>query len=89
MTFGRTALAPVVCRFLRDHPRVTVTVLLLDRIVNPIEEGIDVAVRIGHLPVSSLIGRRIGAVQRILVASPDDLARRGTPASPVVCRFLR
>lgn len=81
-TFGRSALAPVVCGFLSQHPRVTASVLLLDRIVNLVEEGIDVAVRIGTLPDSSLVAKRIGAVRRVLVASPDYLARRGTPTAP-------
>lgn len=82
VTFGRSALAPAVCAFLSQHPRITASVLLLDRIVNLVEEGIDVAVRIGPLPDSSLIAKRVGTVRRILVASPDYLARRGTPASP-------
>lgn len=82
VTFGRSALAPVVCGFLGQHPRLTASVILLDRIVNLVEEGIDVAVRIGPLPDSNLIAKRIGAVRRVLVASPDYLARRGTPASP-------
>ncbi|MGE3149728.1 MAG: LysR family transcriptional regulator [Pseudorhodoplanes sp.] len=82
VTFGRSALAPVVCGFLTQHPRVTASVLLLDRVVNLVEEGIDVAVRIGHLPDSNLIAKRIGVVHRILVASPDYLTRRGGPASP-------
>ncbi|MCC7194664.1 MAG: LysR family transcriptional regulator [Gemmatimonadaceae bacterium] len=87
VTFGRSALAPVVCDFLAQHPRVTVSVLLLDRVVNLVEEGLDVAVRIGHLPDSNLIAKRIGAVHRILVASPTYLARRGTPASPTDLRL--
>ncbi|MCW5752279.1 MAG: LysR family transcriptional regulator [Alphaproteobacteria bacterium] len=82
VTFGRTALAPVVCDFLREYPRVSASLLLLDRVANLVEEGIDVAVRIGQLPDSNLIAKRIGEVHRILVASPDYLARRGTPASP-------
>ncbi|MFN2378372.1 MAG: LysR family transcriptional regulator [Candidatus Binatia bacterium] len=82
VTFGRSALAPLVCDFLSLHPRVTASVLLLDRVVNLVEEGIDVAVRIGPLPDSALIAKRVGAVRRILVASPEYLARRGTPASP-------
>lgn len=82
VSFGRSALAPVVCDFLSQHPRVTASVFLLDRIVNLVEEGIDVAVRIGPLPDSNLIARRIGSVRRILVASPDYLARNGTPATP-------
>lgn len=87
VTFGRSALAPVVSGFLGEHPRVTASVLLLDRIVNLVEEGVDVAVRIGHLPDSNLIAKRIGAVHRILVASPEYIARRGAPASPTDLRI--
>lgn len=86
VTFGRSALAPVVCGFLGQYPRVTASVLLLDRVVNLVEEGVDIAVRIGHLPDSTLIAKRIGSVHRILVASPDYLARRGVPASPADLR---
>lgn len=82
VTFGRAALAPVVCSFLGQHPRVSASVLLLDRVVNLVEEGIDIAIRIGHLPDSNLIAKRIGEVRQILVASPNYLARRGTPDSP-------
>ena len=74
VTFVRSALAPVVSDFLSRYPRVAASVLLLDRVVNLVEEGVDVAVRIGHLPDSSLVARRVGAVHRILVASPDYLA---------------
>lgn len=86
VTFGRTALAPVVCSFLDQHPRVTASVLLVDRVVSLVEEGVDVAVRIGSLPDSNLIAKRIGSVRRVLVASPDYLARRGTPAVPADLR---
>lgn len=82
VTFGRSVLAPVVVGFLREHPRVTASVLLLDRVANLVEEGIDVAVRIGDLPDSSLIARKVGAVRRVLVASPAYLAERGNPAAP-------
>lgn len=82
VTFGRSALAPVVCDFLDQHPRVTASIVLLDRVANLVEEGIDVAVRIGHLPDSDLIAKQLGAVHRILVASPEYLAERGVPASP-------
>lgn len=86
VTFGRSALAPVICGFLGQYPRVSASVLLLDRVANLVEEGIDVAVRIGHLPDSSLVAKRIGAVRRMLVASPDYLARRGAPGSPAELR---
>ena len=87
VTFGRSALAPIVAEFLRRHPRVTVSTLLLDRVTNLVEEGIDLAVRIGPLPDSTLVARRVGSVQRVLVASPDYLARRGMPAQPADLRL--
>lgn len=82
VTFGRVAAGPISIEFLRAHPRVTVSLLLVDRVVNLIEEGIDVAVRIGQLPDSTLVARRVGEVQRVLVASPGYLARHGEPGSP-------
>jgi DNA-binding transcriptional LysR family regulator len=82
VTFGRSALSPVVSAFLNAHPRVTASVVLLDRVVNLVEEGFDVAVRIAPMPDSSLMARRIGEIRRVLVASPDYLARHGTPQAP-------
>ena len=82
VTFGRFALAPVVCGFLTQHPRLTASVLLLDRVVNLVEEGVDLAVRIGQLPDSTMVAKRIGTVRRVLVASPEYLARRGMLAAP-------
>lgn len=86
VTFGRSALAPVVGAFLAGHPRVSVSVLLLDRVVNLVEEGVDLAVRIGDLPESWLIAKRLGTVHRILVASPAYLAAHGTPRVPADLR---
>lgn len=86
VTFGRTALAPVVCAFLSQHSRITVSVLLLDRIANLVEEAIDLAVRIGPLPDSNLVAKKIGTVRRILVANPEYLARRGVPQTPADLR---
>lgn len=87
VAFGRSALPPVIGEFLGQHPRVTATVLLLDRVVNLVEEGVDVAVRFGHLQDSSLIAKRIGSIRRVLVASPAYIARRGTPRSPTDLRL--
>jgi len=82
LTFGRMALSPIVCDFLTAHPKIAASLMLVDRVVNFIEEGIDVAVRIGDLPDSSLVARRVGEVRRVMVASPDYLAKRGAPEYP-------
>lgn len=82
VTFGRLALAPCLGRFLDAYPQITASLLLFDRVVNLVEEGIDVAVRIGEATGQSLIVRRVGSVRKILAASPDYLARRGTPQTP-------
>lgn len=87
VTFGRHVVADVALEFLRAHPRVTLSLVLADRLVNLIEEDVDVAVRIGELPDSSLIARQVGRVQRLLVASPDYLARRGPPRDPAELRL--
>jgi DNA-binding transcriptional LysR family regulator len=80
--FGRRHVAPVVTRFLAAYPDVQAELLLSDRNVDLIEEGIDAAVRIGPLTNLSLVARRLGEVRRVTVASPAYLARRGTPATP-------
>ncbi len=81
-TFGRLALAPILGGFLDAHPKVSISLTLIDRVVNLVEEGIDVALRIGALPESRLIARHVGEVRRVLVASPDYLARHGAPTRP-------
>jgi DNA-binding transcriptional LysR family regulator len=80
--FGRVHVAPIVLDFLAQHPRVTVHAFFVDRIVSLLDEGFDVAVRIAHLPDSTLTAVRVGSVRRVTVASPDYLARRGTPKKP-------
>ena len=82
VTFGRMHLMPVLAAYLRAQPRVTATLVTLDRVVNLIEEGFDVAVRIAQLPDSTLVARRIGEVRRLLVASPAYLVRHGPPQRP-------
>jgi DNA-binding transcriptional LysR family regulator len=82
MMFGRMYVAPIVLDFLARHPRVTARMLFLDRVVDLIDEGLDVAVRIAHLPDSSLRAIRVGSVRWVVCASPDYLAARGTPRSP-------
>lgn len=80
--FGRRHVAPVAATFLDQHPGLRLELVLSDRNVDLIEEGIDVAVRIGQLDDSSLITRRVGVVRRLTVASPAYLARRGAPCTP-------
>ncbi|MBL9046568.1 MAG: LysR family transcriptional regulator [Tabrizicola sp.] len=82
VTLGRSILAPVICAFLREYPQVTVSALLLDRVTNLVEEGIDAAIRIGALPDSTLVAKRLGSVRRLLVASPAYLERHGIPKVP-------
>jgi DNA-binding transcriptional LysR family regulator len=82
IVFGRLHVLPVVAEFLRAHPRVDVRLTLADRNVEMIDEGVDVAIRIGALPDSSLVATRVGSVRRIACASPDYLRERGTPALP-------
>lgn len=82
VAFGRTHMTELVNAFVREHPDIRVTLLLLDRVTHMIDEGIDVALRIGELPDSSLVARKLGHVRRLLVASPAYLAARGTPRRP-------
>lgn len=79
--FGRLHVSPLMCRFLAANPEVIGELQLADRIVNLVDEGVDLALRIGRLEDSSLIVRRAGATRRVLVASPAYLARRGEPHS--------
>jgi DNA-binding transcriptional LysR family regulator len=80
--FGRMFVAPLLLDFLALHPQVTVRALLVDHIVDLMDEGLDVAVRIGHLPDSSFSAVRVGSVRRVVCASPDYLAARGVPHTP-------
>lgn len=77
--FGRMHVVPIVADLLARCPLLTVRLLLIDRNVRLIEEGIDVAVRIGELPDSGLKAVRVGTVTPVIVASPAYLARRGVP----------
>jgi DNA-binding transcriptional LysR family regulator len=80
--FGRRHIAPIVSRFLDAHGGVEIELLLNDRNVDLIDEGIDVALRIGPLADSGLSARLVGHVRRLWVASPAYLERRGAPRTP-------
>ncbi|HEX4880516.1 MAG TPA: LysR family transcriptional regulator [Limnobacter sp.] len=80
--FGRAHVAPLVLEFVREHPEVTVSLDLSDRVVDLLNENMDCAVRIGVLQDSSLIGVKLADNQRLVVATPRYLQRHGTPAHP-------
>lgn len=80
--FGRMHVTPLAAAFVRAHPGVTVDFLLVDRVVNLLEEGLDLGVRIGALADSALVAVPLGEVRRVLCASPVYLARAGTPRDP-------
>jgi len=82
VTFGQLHVAPAVVAFMQRHRQLRVELLLLDRVVNLLEESIDLAVRIGPLADSSLLATRVGWMRRVVVASPALLARHGEPAHP-------
>ena len=82
VSFGLLHLAPLWPAFLRQHPKVTLDVTLSDRVVDLVEEGYDLAVRIARLPASTLVSRQLSATRLVLCASPEYLRRRGTPAHP-------
>jgi DNA-binding transcriptional LysR family regulator len=80
--FGRLHVAPLMCAFLARHPALVGELVLSDRPVSLVEEGVDLAVRIGALADSSLVARRVGRTRRVVVGAPSYLERRGTPRRP-------
>jgi len=80
---GRLVIAPLMAEFLRRYPALSVDLLLIDRPVDMVEEDIQLAIRIGRLRDSQLVARRLTDLQMITCASPDYLARRGAPRTPL------
>jgi DNA-binding transcriptional LysR family regulator len=80
--FGRLHVSPVVSAYLKRFPEVGADLRLSDRMINLVEEGVDLAVRIGHLPDSTLVARHVGEMRRIVVASNDYLKAHGEPKRP-------
>ncbi len=80
--FGRLHVSPVMSTYLMRYPEVAGELRLSDRMVNLVEDGVDLAVRIGHLANSSLVARHVGEMRRIVVASPGYLKARGEPERP-------
>jgi len=80
--FGARRLLPIITQFMNDWPAVEVRLSLADRMVDLVNEGFDVGVRIGNLPDSALIAKRLAPASMSVVASPDYLARAGMPDDP-------
>jgi DNA-binding transcriptional LysR family regulator len=80
--FGRRYVAPIVNDFASRHPGVSIDLLLVDRVVNVIEEGLDVGIRIGRLGDSSLVALPVGRVRRVVCASPKYLRTHAVPRTP-------
>ena len=80
--FGRLHVSPVMSAYLTRYPEVSGELRLSDRMINLVEDGVDLAIRIGHLADSSLIARHVGEMRRIVVASSGYLKRRGEPKTP-------
>ena len=82
LTFGTIHLAPLWGRFMARYPQVTLDVTLGDRMVDLVEEGFDLAIRITNLPSSALVSRQLATTRMVLCASPNYLAENGTPTQP-------
>ncbi len=80
--FGQIYVLPLLTQFLDQHPAVTADALFVDRIVNIVDEGVDVAVRIAHLPDSDFNAVRVGAVRRVVCGAPSYFEKHGTPETP-------
>jgi DNA-binding transcriptional LysR family regulator len=82
IVFGRLHVLPIIAEFLKAYPDIDVRLTLADRVVNLLEDNIDVALRIGELPDSSLVATKVGSIRRVVCASPAYMAERGRPMSP-------
>lgn len=80
--FGQIYIMPAVTEFLDLHPGVTGRMLFLDRVTNLVDEGIDVAIRIGHLPDSSHSVIKVGTVRKVICGAPDYFEKHGVPRTP-------
>jgi DNA-binding transcriptional LysR family regulator len=80
--FGHLYVLPILTEYLDLHPAVNARTLFVDRTVNVVEEGIDVAVRIGNLPDSGLTAIKVGSVRRVICGAPSYLAKHGIPTTP-------
>lgn len=82
IVFGRRHVLPVVTKYLETYPRMAARMFLVDRVVDLVEEGLDLGIRIGHLPDSALRATALGTVRYVTCAGPAYLARKGAPTMP-------
>ena len=82
IVFGRLHVLPIVIEFLTAYPEIDIRIVLADRVANLLEDHVDLAVRIGELPDSSLVTTRVGSVRRVVCGSPAYFAERGRPERP-------
>ena len=82
VTFGHMHLAPLWGAFMERHPRVALDVVLSDRVVDLVDEGFDLSIRIAHLPSSTLVSRKLASTRLVLCATPGYLQRYGEPGEP-------
>lgn len=80
--FGQQYILPIIMDYLAEYPGVSIRTLFVDRMVNLVDEGVDLAVRIGNLPNSGFSALRVGAVRRVVCGSPDYFEKNGVPATP-------
>lgn len=80
--FGQNYILPIMGEFLDTYPEVTGRLVFLDRVTNLVDEGMDVAIRIGHLPDSSHAAIKVGSVRRVVCGAPNYFQKRGVPANP-------
>ena len=83
LSYGLHCLGPIVAEYSNQYPKVKLDLSLSDRKIDLIEEGFDVAVRVGRLPESGLIARKLGAVESIIVGAPAYFKQRGIPTEPI------
>ena len=80
--FGRAHIAPMLPDFLSTYPNVEIDLSMTDAFIDPVEEGVDLVIRVGELKDSSLIARKLAPNRRVICASPDYFARHGRPVAP-------
>ena len=82
IVFGRLYVLPVLVTFIERHPRISARVQLTDQVIDLTDEGVDIAIRIGAMPSSSLVATKVGTLRRLTCAAPSYLRTKGVPARP-------